>query len=195
MCFRERKVPAGIVGCLSVIVMLLALMMIFLSIRFNSGIGGMQMALGDNLGEGVGDYANFAFYALIIASVVALFASICGICACKKTNRCMSVCFGCTLLPATLTLLIFGILLTTVSHTSEEDFREFCAQDHVASNYDGKRVEMMKNLRRSVEDIDYTVGSLVSKTMCSNVCPCDLDDIDIEAQQEWLTLFADEELL
>jgi hypothetical protein len=38
----------------------------------------------------------------------------------------------------------------------------------------------MKKLRDTVEEVDYTVGSLVSKTMCSGVCPCDLDNMTIE---------------
>ena len=129
MCFfSERKIPAAIIGVLSTVVLLLSLLMIYLSLRFNSGVGGLEYKLG-NMGEGIGDYANVAFVALLIASIVALMSSICGILTCCKANRCIAFVFGCTLLPATLTLLTFGMILSTVSHTSEEDLTEFCAQN------------------------------------------------------------------
>lgn len=122
MCFEERKIPACIVGGLSIVTLVLAVAMILLSIRFNNS------GLSTDMGE-LGDYANFAFIALMAASILALGAAICGILTCKISNRCLACSFGCTLLPAALILLVCGIIIGGVSHTSEEDLRTFCTED------------------------------------------------------------------
>ena len=123
MCFDERKIPAAIVGVLSVIALILAIVMVFLSVRFNNS--GLSTDLGS-----MGDYANFAFIFLISASILALLASICGIITCKVKNRCVAVCFGCSLLPAAVVITIFGVILGTISHTSDEDLESFCMEDY-----------------------------------------------------------------
>ena len=100
MCFEERKIPACIVGTLSVITLLLSLTMVVLAIRFNNS------GLSTDLGE-MGDYANFAFYALLAASILALGAACCGIATCKWSNRCIAVVFGYTLLPAACIITVY----------------------------------------------------------------------------------------
>lgn len=127
MCFEERKIPAAIVGVLSVIVLILAIVMIFLSIRFNNS--GLSTDLGS-----MSDYSNFAFIFLMSASILALLASICGIITCKVKNRCVAVCFGCSLLPAALIISVFGVILGTISHTSDEDLQSFCMEDYSQFN-------------------------------------------------------------
>jgi len=182
MCFENRKLPAACVGTLSCITLLLAVVMIGLSFKFaNSGFS-------TDLGE-MGDYANNAFYVLIGAASIALAAAICGILAACIRNRCVAVCFGCTLFPAAIVILVTGAVILSVSNTPEEDLREFCfdnKEDFDAANADdnsgGFSKELKIKLRDTVRDVDYTVGGLVSKTMCSYVCPCDFDNINIDAK-------------
>ena len=121
MCFAERKIPAAVVGVLSIITLLLSLAMVFLAIRFNND-GEVTTDFGE-----MSDYANFAFIALLAAAVVALIFSICGIVLCKVRNRCVTLCFGMTLLPIAISIVVFGSILTGVSHTQVEDLQQFCA--------------------------------------------------------------------
>ena len=93
---------------------LCAIAMIFLAIRFNNS------GISEELGA-LSDYNNFAFIALLGAAVLALCFSICGICICKIKNKCVTICFGCTLLPVALAVTIFGTILTGVSHSDESD--------------------------------------------------------------------------
>lgn len=54
------------------------------------------------------------------------------------------------------------------------------------------REKWIMETRKAVYDIDSSVGGFVSSVMCSHLCPCDFDDIPLEAEKEWLTLFANE---
>ena len=120
MCFAERKIPAAVVGVLSIITLLLSLAMIFLAIRFNND------GVSTDFGE-MSDYANFAFIALLAAAVLALVFSICGIVLCKLKNRCVTLCFGMTVLPIAISIVVFGSILTGISHTEVEDLKSFCS--------------------------------------------------------------------
>merc|ERR1719273_441799 len=54
----------------------------------------------------------------------------------------------------------------------------------------------MVKLRETVETVDYTIGKLVSKNMCSKVCPCNFVDIPKDEQGFWLgEKFADTNVL
>jgi hypothetical protein len=143
----------------------------------------------------MGDYANFAFYALLCASILACMAAVCGCLTCKCTHRAVAVCFGLTLLPAAAVILVFGIVLTGISHSDEQDLRSFCVDDYEEFQETSGKDEWMKKLRDTVEEVDYTVGSLVSQMMCSAVCPCDVDDIPLDVQEEWLDIFTDNDKL
>ena len=188
MCFSERKIPACIVGGLSVITLILAVVMILLSVRFNNS--GLSTDLGD-----LGDYANFTFIALMAASILALGAAICGILTCKFSNRCIAVTFGCTLLPAALIILVYGIILGGISHTSEEDLRQFCTEDYSQFENTDPENQIMQTLKETIEEVDYRIGGLVSQTMCSQLCPCDLDDVPVDVQAEWIAILNDENKL
>ena len=45
-------------------------------------------------------------------------------------------------------------------------------------------------MRKGVYEVDTSFGGFVSETMCTHICPCDFDDIPLEPEKEWLTLFA-----
>jgi hypothetical protein len=161
--------------------------MIVLSIKFNND--GLSTDLGS-----AGQYANTAFYGLMTASIIALMAAICGCISCKKSNRCISMCFGCTLLPATIIILVFGIGISSVSSTKEDELREYCAQ-YETDGFEGvsKEEQVLLSLRETINDVDDTVGGLISSTMCSAVCPCDLDITDDNGTQAaWTAIFADD---
>lgn len=170
MCFEERKIPAAIVGILSVITLIISVVMIVLSIKFNNG------TLSTNFGS-MEDYTNTAFYILLGASVVAFFAACCGIVTCKWSNRCIAVIFGCTLLPAAALILIFGVVLTGVSHTDEATLKEFCGKTPEEFNETEAKGKWMAKIKETIEEVDMKVGSFVSKAMCSQLCPCDINDI------------------
>ena len=178
MCFEERSKPAAIVGCLSVILFLIAVGMIILSVRFNNE--GLSTDLGS-----MGDYTNFAFFALLAAAISALLTAICGCLVCKIPKRWLAVCFGCTLLPAALIMTVFGFLLTGISHTDEEKFQEFCVEDYAEFNSTSAKDEWTKKLRETIDEVDYKIGGLVSEVMCSNICPCDITEIPEAVTEKW----------
>ena len=169
-------------GLLSVLTLVLSIVMIALSIRFNNS------GLTTDLGK-MSDYSNFAFVALLIASIIAFMAACCGMLTCKCTNRCIAVVFGCTLLPAALVIVTFGFILTGVSHTSEADLQEFCVKDYDAFKETEGKDNFLAQARETVEQVDYTVGSVVSKLMCSNLCPCNISDLPrepVDVRLAWL---------
>lgn len=120
MCWKERKIPAAVVGTLSVMTLVLAICMALLAVRFNNS--GISTDLGS-----LADYANFTFITLVSLAGAALLWSLWGLCVCKFKNRCIAICFGCTLLPIALSIVIGGVILTTVSHTDEADLDAFCS--------------------------------------------------------------------
>ena len=114
MCFADRKIPAAVVGVLSMITLLLSIAMFVLAIRFNND------GLTTDFGE-MTDYSNFAFIALVLFAILAAIFSICGIIICKFKKRGCTVCFGLFLLPIAISIVVFGSVLTGVSHTEGED--------------------------------------------------------------------------
>lgn len=54
---------------------------------------------------------------------------------------------------------------------------------------------VMTSLKNTIEEVDYNIGGLVSSMMCSNLCPCDLDDVPLDKQAEWVAVMNDEEKL
>jgi len=171
------------------VILVLAVCMIVLSVRFNNN--GLSTELGS-----AGEYANLAFYGLMTASVIALMSAICGCISCKSSNRCCTVIFGCTLLPATALVLVFGITVSSVSYTKESELMEYCAK-YDTQGYEGmeKEEELLLALRETINDVDDTVGNLISSNMCSVVCPCDLEMTDVSTQATWLEIFNDDEEL
>merc|ERR1711981_172914 len=116
---------------------------------------------------------------------MALAASICGILSCACKNRLFVVIFGCTLLPAALIMTIFGVMLTGVSHTDEAQLREFCQADFAEFEATDPKDKFMEQLKTTVDNVDYKVGSFVSQAMCSNLCPCDVTDVPESVRDEW----------
>ena len=181
MCFSERKIPAAVVGTLSIITLLLSVGMGFLAVRYNNS------GLSKDLGE-MGDYTNFAFMSLLCSAILAFLVSICGLCVCKMNRPGLAICLGLMLFPISILVLVGGVVLTTVSHANEEDLTKFCVDnraDGVAAVDDTKEEYMIK-IRETVESVDYTVGNLVSETMCTDICPCDLNGLAYEEQLLWL---------
>jgi hypothetical protein len=113
MCFESRKCPAMIVGIFSVVALILGLLMVVLSVKFNTNDFATEV-------DALGDYQNTAFYMLLGGSLVAVGAGICGICVClKKQMFCCNVITGLFLMIAFLFLFISGIVITGVSNTDE----------------------------------------------------------------------------
>lgn len=96
------------------ITLLLSIAMFVLAIRFNND------GLTTDFGE-MTDYSNFAFIALLSFAFLAAFFSIYGIILCKAKKRGCAVCFGLFLLPVAISTIVFGAILTGVSHTEGED--------------------------------------------------------------------------
>jgi hypothetical protein len=81
-----------------------------------------------------------------------------------------------------------------VSSTKEDELREYCAQ-YETDGFEGvsKEEQVLLSLRETINDVDDTVGGLISSTMCSAVCPCDLDITDDNGTQAaWTAIFADD---
>ena len=116
MCCTNRKVPAVVVTIFSSITLLLALVMIILSIRFNNS------GLAEPVGE-FDDYTNGAFVVLLCAALIAMFAGMCGLTLyCCKSRFC-AVIFGCLLLPMATCVFSFGMSIAAISNTDESTLR------------------------------------------------------------------------
>jgi len=191
MCCKERKTPARIICFLSTVIFFCAVGMIVLSFKFNND--GLSTDLGS-----AGQYANMAFYILITAAALALIVSLCGCIACKSPKRKLAVCFGCMLLPASILMLGFGVVITGVSSTKEEELRDYC-NSYEELGYEGvsKKDQVLLSVRETINDVDETVGSFVSKSMCSYLCPCDLDLTNDEngSKDAWLDVLSDQATL
>jgi len=188
MCFEERKIPAAIVGVFSIILFIISLVMIALSVKFNNS--GLSTDLGS-----MGDYTNVAFIVLLTASIVALMSAICGCLSCKIKNRIVTVCFGLTLLPAAVAIIVFGAILTGISNTPESEIREFCVSNQEEFDDTKTSDKFLAELRGTIEEVDYKIGDLISSAMCSNLCPCDRTGESPEVQAKWTAVFADQTLL
>lgn len=140
------------------------------------------------------EYNNFAFLALLSAAALAMCFSVCGMCICKIKNKLVTICFGCTLLPVAIAITVFGSILTGVSHSDEQDLQQFCLGD--PNDDDGSdRQAWINDMRKGVNEVDTTLGGFVSETMCTHICPCDFDDIELQGEKDWLILFANEQKL
>jgi hypothetical protein len=188
MCYADRKIPESTVGILSILLLVCAVAMVLLAMRFNSN--GLREELG-----GFDNYANFAFITLIGASAFALIFSICGLCIWRMKNKMITVCFGVMLLPTAIVMAVYGFILTGVSHSEEEDLTNFCLFNPNAESTESAKDQWALEVRKTVKEIDNTIGSFVSEAMCSHLCPCDFDEIPVEKETQWLELFADAEKL
>lgn len=110
----SRKIPACIVAVLSGVVVLLGLIMVALSIRFAN-----SEFLNDP-GE-IGDYKNRAFGILLGASIVAVATGCLGFCLICLRSKVFAFIYGSLLLVAWVGLLVMGIVIAGVSHTSPDN--------------------------------------------------------------------------
>ena len=175
MCVTNRKIPAVLVAMFSSITLLLAMVMIVLSFRFNE-------TLEQTSGKSDFDsYTNSAFIMLLTASLIAFFSGIFGLMLfCIKSRFC-AVIFGCLLMPAATCVFVFGMSIATISNTDESTLRQFCSDD---PNYEAENdSKYITNARENVANADKIMGEFVSKQMCSRNCPCyALDHEDIVTQ-------------
>ena len=154
MCVTNRKIPAVVVAIFSSITLILALVMVILSIRFNNS------GLSSNMGS-FDDYTNEAFLVLAIAALITLVSSIYGLVLYCCKNRFCAVIFGCLLLPAASFVLLFGFTIATISNTDASTLRQFCNDD---PNYEAENnSKYITKVRKNVETIDDTMGDFVSK--------------------------------
>ena len=163
MCVTNRKIPSCVVAIFSSITLLLSLVMVILSIRFNNS------GLSSNMGD-FDDYSNGAFLVLLAAALVAMVSAFFGLLLyCCKSRFC-AVIFGCLLLPAASYVLLFGFGIATISNTDESTLRQFCSDD---PNYEAENdSKYISRARKRVETLDDTMGNFVSEQMCSKNCPC-----------------------
>ena len=175
MCVTNRKIPAIVVAIFSSITLILSLVMIILSIRFNNS------GLSSDMGS-FDDYTNEAFLVLVCAALIALFSGIYGLVLfCCKSRFC-AVIFGCLLLPAASFVLLFGFTIATISNTDASTLRQFCKDD---PNYEAENnSKYITKFRKNVADVDNTMGDFVSKQMCSENCPCSNKDYP-DAVKQW----------
>ena len=110
MCCSDRKIPAAIVGTLACFVVCLSLAMLVFAVRFNND--GLSAEMGQ-----MGDYQNDVFFFLAGAAVLAFMCGMCGLCTCCCKKRMCTQVLGCTLLPVAIVICVFGMTLTSVSHT------------------------------------------------------------------------------
>ena len=181
MCFKQRKKPAISVGILSGLVVIVGCLMAFLSIRFSDAevfnLGDESKNQKQDGINQISDFKNTAFYLLITASIASIFIGICGVSLmCVKARGC-AVMYGCFLLPAWIILFVFGVLIAIFSNSSKTTIESFCDNVDMQSDY-------IDSLRSFVGNVDDLIGDLVSKKMCSEVCPCE----DTAAKQAWLNL-------
>ena len=62
---------------------------------------------------------------------------------------------------------------------------KFCVKDYQDAEATSTTEEYQKKLRETIYQVDDVNGSLVSKAMCSFLCPCDISDIPQSTKEQW----------
>jgi len=169
MCFKSRKVPAGIVVALSAVVLVLGLLMVMFSINFTNS---------DFLNDrgDLSDYKNFAFGVLMLFSLMALVAGGFGISLWCVKHRGFAVCFGLLLTIVSFGLIIEGTVVTMVSVFTNSELQQLCDMDIEFESKAANRVAM--TMGEKLIKYDKKLSSVSSSTMCSTACPCNSDGVD-----------------
>jgi hypothetical protein len=160
MC-KTRKCPGFTLGFFAIGTLMLGIAMVVLSIRFStSGFSKDVKALGN--------YQNAAFYMLLAGAITAVLTGVCGIIVCaRRVHIVFNIFTGFFFLIAFLLLFVNGITIAFVSNTKPETLQKFCSAPTDDQGF------IVVKIKQVFEQVDETVGGVVSKNMCSSGCPCE----------------------
>ena len=159
MC-KTRKCPAVTVGIFSVLTLLLGIAMIVLSIRFTTSNFSKDV-------KALGNYQSMAFYMLLAGAITAVLTGICGIILCAKRFPIIcNIAVGFFFLCGFLLLFVNGLAIAAVSNTKIETLNAFCQAPADNQGF------IVKKIRDVIDEVDTSIGGIVSQLMCSSTCPC-----------------------
>lgn len=192
MCclFGSRKVPACIVGTLSLLSLIAAGLMIYFSVKLNNS--DLMDALGDIEDVKKFDMDNIrklVFYGLLLFAIVVVIAAFMGLCVAWCKNRCLTVCYGCILLPTWIFVIVVGAVAVFFSQAGPEKIKDECLK--VMAEVDARMNSGSSSSSGSIDlggitgdpcdsaynseveiTLDIYEALKVDDNMCSSNCPC-----------------------
>ena len=129
MCFPTRKLPSLIVSGLSAIVVILGLILLIMSIIFQTGESVLTADMGD-LTDFAAVFKNGIFAIVLIFSLLAIAVGAFGVgfqCKpCRKSPCGFAVCYGISIGMIWVAFIITGAIVTTVSTVSSNAVGKVC---------------------------------------------------------------------
>lgn len=115
MCFsKARRQPAILVGMCGTLILLVGMLMIFLSFRFQN-MAQIDEKFDD---EGGFDFRRESVTVLMVIASITTILGVCGVSQMCIQHRGCVIMFGCFLLPAWMLTLSFGFFLFLTSNSS-----------------------------------------------------------------------------
>lgn len=127
------------------------------------------------------------YYLLMVVACSATFIGLWGLLLSCCKDRCLAITFGCMLTPSTVITIGLGFFLTTFSRATKEEIAAFCGDKNVDKEALDE-VERWNSAQLFVKKVDFDLGEIISRKMCSQVCPCP----KVENRAEWLTITNDD---
>lgn len=133
------------------------------------------------------------FFGLLIFSLIAIFAAVMGMCACKiEEKRWYNIAFGCILLPTWIIIISVGAASVALSSDGKDKLMAACHNVIVKIN---ENLNSIDNTGSSSSDpctqvyetdikvnLEVYESMLINEEMCSSNCPC---KVNIESQSLW----------
>ena len=174
-CWRSRRIPAAIVGSLSVAALIVGCVMIYFSVKFNSDEFIPAFKDIDEIKRVVdlGQIKTLVFLGLLIFSIIVLVIAIMGILMFKIKNRCYAICFGIILLPIWIVIFAVASAAMFANNMTADVLDSVCAEVIREVRSADKNVGLC-GAYSSKLNLNFEVyeAILINNEMCSANCPC-----------------------
>lgn len=173
MCFDERKTPVNCITLFSIIVAICGVIMVafsYLGTQSDTVQNLKEAKSMEDLNSSSKVMAVF-FFGLSFFIIVVAVLGFCFRC-CK--NRCYAICYGVTIFPVWLLLIIFGGIAVGIALAGEDDMVKYCLE----------LTEQTKKANEKAGDVipfDLNIYDqiMIDTYMCdANNCPCDISGKD-----------------
>ena len=114
----------------------------------------------------ISNVVRSTFYLLMVVACSACFLGLWGIFLSCCKDRCLAITFGCMLTPSTILTIGLGFFLTAFSRASQEELAAFCGDKNVDREVLDE-VQRWNSAQLFVKKIDFDLGEIISKKMCT----------------------------